>query len=300
MRIRGACLADTSGSRSRMMQFAAFILCVALINGSALSTTFNSDITPALQAGLAQGHASLNDMFREVEELMEDTQHKLEEAVYQVDNETAKSLINMDDLPLNYHDESKTEKKVGNTSVHTFQKIDKVTDNKTGATFFSKTVIKSSSKENQIDRECIINEDCGSGKYCSYELLQSKCLPCKTQDSKCTKDEECCNDQLCVLGQCSNSVAKGEAGSICQYQTDCSAGLCCAFHKTLLFPICTPKPGEGERCHSHANSLLDLLSWDIEAEGPRETCPCIGALRCQPHGRGSLCERRRNSSNEER
>ncbi|MBN3305316.1 DKK3 protein, partial [Amia calva] len=222
-------------------------------------------------------------MFREVEKLMEDTQHKLEEAVYQMDNESAKSNFKLDELPANYHNKSNTERKVGNTAIHTVQKIDKMTDNNTGSTFFSKTVIQSRRKENEIDRECIIDEDCGKRKYCFYELLQSRCLPCKTLESICTKDEECCEGQLCVWGRCSDNTTKGEAGSICQYQTECKAELCCAFHKVLLFPVCTPKPTEGERCHSTSNHLLDLLSWDMEGEGPRESCPCSRGLSCQPH-----------------
>lgn len=37
-----------------------------------------------LGVGVARGQISLNDMLKEVEQLMEDTQHKLEEAVHQV------------------------------------------------------------------------------------------------------------------------------------------------------------------------------------------------------------------------
>ncbi|MGH0157812.1 UNVERIFIED_CONTAM: hypothetical protein FKN15_052719 [Acipenser sinensis] len=83
-------------------------------------------------------------MFREVEELMKDTQHKLEEAVHQIDNESVQDVI---DFPPDYHNESSTDSKAGNTSFHSVEKIDKVTDNETGATFFSKTVITSSSSE---------------------------------------------------------------------------------------------------------------------------------------------------------
>ena len=55
----------------------------------------------------------------------------------------------------------------------------------------------------------------------------------------CTKDDECCGKQLCVWGQCSQNATKGEAGSTCQYQTDCNPDLCCAFHKgTVEIIVC--------------------------------------------------------------
>lgn len=52
----------------------------------------------------------------------------------------------------------------------------------------------------------------------------------------CTKDEECCDEQLCVWGQCSQNATRGEAGSTCQYQSDCRPDLCCALHKGTAQP----------------------------------------------------------------
>ncbi|KAJ8416292.1 hypothetical protein AAFF_G00383140 [Aldrovandia affinis] len=256
----------------------------------------DSDITQTLEANLVQGHATLNDMFREVEQLMEDTQHTLEEAVYQMDNESARSILYAHDLPPNYHEESSTEKMVGNQSIRATEKLDKVTDNRTGEIHFSRTLIRSGSQENH---DCIIDEDCEKDFYCLYETLRSKCLPCKALDTPCTKDEECCTGQLCLWGQCSENATKGEPGSICQYQSDCNRELCCGFHKALLFPVCTAMPMDHERCYNHPNHLMELLSWDVEGEGPREHCPCAGGLQCQPRGRGSLCLRPQNSSSEE-
>ncbi|XP_036400336.1 dickkopf-related protein 3a [Megalops cyprinoides] len=276
---------------ARTMPRTVLLLCFALINGVACKKTTAGDVSEALEANLAQGHATLNDMFREVEKLMEDTQHKLEEAVHKMDNESARSILYARDPPLNYRDESRTVRKLGNQSVFTVEKIDKVTDNKTGATHFSRTLIRSSGRGNEVDYACIIDEDCEKGSYCLYEMLRSQCLPCKAIHAPCMKDEECCAGQLCVWGQCRENATKGEAGSICQYQSDCSTELCCAFHKALLFPVCTPKPTEREHCHIHPNHLMELLSWDIEGEGPREHCPCARGLQCQPHGRGSLCWR---------
>ncbi|KAF2979298.1 hypothetical protein EK904_012465, partial [Melospiza melodia maxima] len=88
--------------------------------------------------------ASLGEMLREVEALMEDTQHKLRNAM-EAEEEGAKKLseVSFEDLPPNYHNESNTETRVGNRTVQTHQEIDKLTDNKTGSTVFSETVITS-------------------------------------------------------------------------------------------------------------------------------------------------------------
>uniref|UniRef100_A0A3Q0RAH9 Dickkopf WNT signaling pathway inhibitor 3a n=1 Tax=Amphilophus citrinellus TaxID=61819 RepID=A0A3Q0RAH9_AMPCI len=114
-------------------------------------------------------------------------------------------------------------------------------------------------------------------RYCLHDTPNSKCLPCKELDS-CTKDSECCGEQLCVWGQCRQNATKGESGSTCHYQTDCSPDLCCAFHKALLFPVCSAKPIERERCFGASNHLTELLSWDTQDKGPRKYCPCAGAL----------------------
>ncbi|KAJ8248874.1 hypothetical protein GJAV_G00228700 [Gymnothorax javanicus] len=302
------CLAKTDhlrmpSSAACLVRLGAVVLSLAIVVcGSppqATTSAVDMSITRTPDANLAAGHASLNDMFREVEKLMEDTQQKLEEAVYQMDNESARSILYIHDLPPNHHEESSTDRTVGNQTVHTVEEVSKVTDNKTGETHFSRVVIQSSNEGNEVQHECVIDEDCEKGRYCLYEALQSKCLPCKALDTPCTKDEECCAGQLCVWGQCSGNTTKGEPGSICQYQSDCNTELCCAFHKALLFPVCTAMPVQGERCHTHPNHLMELLSWDMAGEGPREHCPCAAGLHCQPRGRGSMCLKAQNSSSEE-
>ncbi|KAM8860914.1 dickkopf-related protein 3b isoform 2-T2 [Synchiropus picturatus] len=173
----------------------------------------------AVQRDVLKGKAlSLNDMFREVEELMEDTQHMLEEAV---------------------------------------------------------------------DQECMVDEDCGELHYCHYKIQESRCLPCIPTDMPCTKDEECCSEQMCVWGQCTVNATRGREGTICQGQSDCEAGLCCAFQRELLFPVCNPRPKKGEACLSHPNLLMDMLAWD--QEGPRDHCPCAGPLQCRLHRLGAAC-----------
>ncbi|KAJ3596057.1 hypothetical protein NHX12_002466 [Muraenolepis orangiensis] len=189
---------------------------------------------------------SLNDMFREVEMLMEDTQQMLEEAVDQISTESAKSSLAPLGLPGTFHNFTTT-----------------------------------------TDQECMVDEDCGDTRYCFYEIEKAKCLPCIPTDMPCTKDEECCSQQMCVWGQCTVNSTSGTEGTICQSQSDCRPDLCCAFQRELLFPVCNPRPEKGESCVNHPNLLMDMLSWDTE--GPRDHCPCAGELQCQPHGRGSLC-----------
>uniref|UniRef100_A0A667XGH4 Dickkopf WNT signaling pathway inhibitor 3 n=1 Tax=Myripristis murdjan TaxID=586833 RepID=A0A667XGH4_9TELE len=189
---------------------------------------------------LERGPVSLNDMFREVEMLMEDTQHILEEAVDQV---SPKCFLNWScfwqtPFPLTGEGES-----------------------------------------NQNSSECMVDEDCGDLRYCMYGIEKSRCLPCIPTDMPCTKDEECCSDEMCVWGQCTANATRGAEGTICQVQSDCRADLCCAFQRELLFPVCNPKPEKGESCLSHPNLLMDMLAWD--QEGPRDHCPCANELQCQ-------------------
>ncbi|XP_012690114.1 dickkopf-related protein 3a [Clupea harengus] len=279
-----------------MMLFFVLSLCLAVGNGILpdMPTTVDSDVNSTLEANVSQGHTTLNDMFREVEELMEDTQHKLEDAVHQINNESAKSSSYAQD----YHNENISESVAGNQSIQVTKEFEKVADNATGETHFPRSVIQTT-KENDVDHECIIEEDCEKGTYCLYETHRSQCLPCKELDRSCSKDEECCSGHLCIWGQCSQNATKGERGSICQHQSDCCPDLCCAVHKALLFPVCNSKPIEHERCFSSTNHLMELLSWDVEGEGPKEHCPCAGELQCQHMGRGSLCLQPQKSSEEE-
>ncbi|KAF0040913.1 hypothetical protein F2P81_006811 [Scophthalmus maximus] len=80
---------------------------------------------------LERGAVSLNDMFREVEELMEDTQHILEEAVDQINTESAKLSS---DLLLGYNNGTKEIVQKGKGVARVLDRTDKETYNKTGET----------------------------------------------------------------------------------------------------------------------------------------------------------------------
>ncbi|XP_056318954.1 dickkopf-related protein 3a [Danio aesculapii] len=275
-----------------------FSLCLAVVHGIVPEIPkTDMDIIANMETNAAEGQ-TMSDVLKEVEELMEDTQHKLEDAVHQMDNETAKSSLHPQNVSSNLQNYSAIETIAGNQSISIGERINKTTDNSTEETNNSSS-IQPRDKENSVNHECVIDEDCEKGKYCLYETHSSKCLPCKQLDASCTKDEECCAGQLCVWGQCTINITKGDAGTICQYQTDCKEDFCCAFHKALLFPVCIAKPIERERCIISANHLMELLSWDMEGEGPQEHCPCAGDLQCQHRGRGALCLKSQNSSEEE-
>ncbi|XP_069079699.1 dickkopf-related protein 3 isoform X2 [Pleurodeles waltl] len=205
--------------------------------------------------GFAREESTLNEMFREVEELMEDTQLKLKHAVQEMEVEEDGADETGPDvepgmLPLNYHNESNTETKVGNETVLIHQEIDKLTDNQTGSTMYSESVISSVKG--------------GEGRR-----------------NHCSRDGECCDEEVCAWGFCTNAISKGENGTLCETQQDCNAGLCCAVQPNSLFPVCTPLPTEGEKCHDSSSNLLDVITWEMESERVLDRCPCATGLTCQ-------------------
>ncbi|XP_067902792.1 dickkopf-related protein 3b isoform X2 [Heterodontus francisci] len=204
--------------------------------------------------------ASLREMFQELEELMEDTQLKLQGAARQMESKQGRQSRDLERLSDN--------------------------DKKFNAQSMERILTIHSWQE--MEKECIVDEDCKEDHFCQVDILESKCLLRRAQEENCTRDGECYLDHLCIWGQCRATAEKGQTGSICEQQRDCSADLCCALHTYLLFPVCTPLPTKGQPCHDPTHRLFDLVTWELEPEGALDRCPCSKGLMCQPEGKALL------------
>ncbi|XP_028999527.1 dickkopf-related protein 3a isoform X1 [Betta splendens] len=256
---------------SSMTRVALLALALAATCDAILPEIVDSGIGHILE--VHSGATEPNRVFVEVEQLQEDAQPKPEDA-FQQENTTTSTLSPS-----------------GTTSDQVT--ADPETNNVTAA--------EGGDLGNTIYRYtgCVADEDCGEGRYCLHDAHSPRCLPCRATDAPCARDEECCGGRLCVWGQCTPNATRGEPGGTCRRQADCGPGLCCALHAALLFPVCSAKPMERERCLGASNHLMEMLSWSGGDEGPREHCPCAGNLRCRHLGRGSMCLQGKDSSEEE-
>ncbi|XP_067902791.1 dickkopf-related protein 3b isoform X1 [Heterodontus francisci] len=262
--------------------------------------------------------ASLREMFQELEELMEDTQLKLQGAARQMESKQGRQSRDLERL-------SDNDKKFNAQSmeriltIHSWQEMEKVwkglflmlspdqwtlPKSQHWSLFISATLDAESrrliynscsiGKGTELrenvggKKECIVDEDCKEDHFCQVDILESKCLLRRAQEENCTRDGECYLDHLCIWGQCRATAEKGQTGSICEQQRDCSADLCCALHTYLLFPVCTPLPTKGQPCHDPTHRLFDLVTWELEPEGALDRCPCSKGLMCQPEGKALL------------
>ncbi len=73
-----------SPKHKTMLTFVIISLSVGFVVGSSVHRGGHLDISETLEEHVVQGQTTLNEMFKEVEKLMEDTQQKLDEAVHQV------------------------------------------------------------------------------------------------------------------------------------------------------------------------------------------------------------------------
>ncbi|XP_028333047.1 dickkopf-related protein 3a [Gouania willdenowi] len=273
----GSSMSSISSISSSMIRAALLSLALAAVCHAILPEIVNSGISHILEESLARAQSEQDNVLVEVE-----PKPSLESS-HQTHN------LSANDLPSSDHNQSAT---------NDINHIEPITNRTPQETSIS-TAVQPEDLGNYIDRGCSSHDDCGKGKYCLNQTVNSKCLSCKTTDMLCVKDEECCDEQLCVWGQCTQNATKGEAGNTCHLQTDCNPELCCALHPALRFPVCSAKPIEREHCFGGSNHLMALLYSDTKNEGPRKHCPCAGNLRCKHLGRGSMCLKGEDSSEEQ-
>ncbi|MEE6482846.1 hypothetical protein FKM82_013365 [Ascaphus truei] len=199
-------------------------------------------------------------------------------------------------LPPNYHNEEQEEHQVGNATIISHRKIDKMTNNKTGETLISeKTITSLRQEENMNDEQwkCHDSSDCQEDQYCYSSFFNAECRECNIKEMECHRDNECCFGNLCVWGRCTEAVSVGNSGKRCDPSKDqCSPGLCCTKTDSLAFPVCAPFPAEGEPCRRQTSNLLRLLWGSVTGVGPGY-CPCAEGLVCTNKGFNliSTCEK---------
>ncbi|XP_072832771.2 dickkopf-like protein 1 [Pogona vitticeps] len=218
------------------------------------------------------GTASAAFLPLSVERLFQDFRNIIEESRETLGTDRFETSMDISKLPANYHNEEKQHRKVGNATVYSHREIHKVTDNHTGDMMFSEKTVTSIEQEDAHPAE-------------------------KT----CQDDKECCLGYLCVWGQCREGVSRGESGTRCDpHREECAQGLCCATSDSLLFPLCTPYPKEGELCQIPRKTLLGLMGWNnLEAFAKsKHYCPCAQGLMCRTERYVvvSTCEKPDNSA----
>ncbi|XP_051884815.1 dickkopf-related protein 3-like isoform X2 [Pristis pectinata] len=206
-------------------------------------------------APVPAGAAGLREMLQEVGELMEDTRHKLQGAAREMDLVPGRTTWEPEPTTVDQRGE-----------------------------LASRPGTREAVGSWQEARKCIVDEDCGTDRFCQTDLLESKCLPRRAGEENCTRDAQCKGDHLCIWGECRMNAVRGQLGSICEHQQDCGPHLCCAFHTDLLFPVCTLLAEREQACHDPAHRLLDLVTWEMEPDGALDRCPCARGLLCLPEG----------------
>ncbi|XP_039259624.2 dickkopf-related protein 3-like [Styela clava] len=181
--------------------------------------------------------------------------------------------IDINKLPANYHNTTTITKKVGNTTVSTTVKIDKTTDPKTGAVSVS---VMQSSNEGVPLNQCSASSPCKKGMYCRKQLVGDFCRKCSNKSKSCTSNEQCCGadatGSLCVRGTCQTGFSKGQAGTLCKFQSDCNTGLCCARKFLHQNGECQNLAKKDEKCAVSYSELSTIMRGGL--------CPCKQGLVC--------------------
>ncbi|GAU95551.1 hypothetical protein RvY_07151 [Ramazzottius varieornatus] len=115
---------------------------------------------------------------------------------------------------------------------------------------------------------CSTDKPCGRGKYCDTHY--KRCERLKRRGEFCRKDYNCQRRNECVFGRCRKEIPKGQEGSRCADDKDCSANHCCARQHGEF--VCKPRLQLSQRCFVPAGGLDYSLN---------EQCPCEGGLVCQ-------------------
>lgn len=183
--------------------------------------------------------------------------------------------IDLSKLPPNYHNTSIIKKKVGNKTITTKITINKATDPKTGAVSIS--VIQSSNGGSGISvEECSSAKPCKKEMFCRKLLYGNYCSKCSNIKEPCGSNEQCCGNgttgSLCVRGTCQTGFVKGQAGTLCQLQNDCNAGLCCARKFMKKNGECMTLGKKGDKCEASSTELSLIMHGGL--------CPCQSGLVC--------------------
>ncbi|XP_069493132.1 dickkopf-related protein 3-like [Ambystoma mexicanum] len=241
---------------------------------------------------LPGGFQDAANIFREFSELMAKTQEETDKDFGDLENP-----VDFNQLPANYHNEEQDEHQVGNDTIYSHSKIDKVTDNETGDMLFSQKTVASFKKgyygDDKPDKGCRNAEDCKKDQYCQASIFTNECRDCKAEGMVCPANTECCLGYQCAWGRCAR-VTRGESGTRCDPRRDeCVPGLCCTLHKSLPFPVCAMPPGEGDKCEIPYGSLLKVIAWGAPASSTKGYCPCSQGLVCTNKGFNpfSTCEK---------
>ncbi|XP_061444452.1 dickkopf-like protein 1 isoform X2 [Rhineura floridana] len=255
-----------------------------------------------LTALMQGGTASAAFLPPSVERLFQEFSNIFEQSRETMGKDRFETSVDISQLPSNYHNEEKHQRKVGNATVYSHHEISKMMDNRTGEMMFSEKTVTSieQADTHPNEKECVSDNDCQKDQFCFRSLLASWCQQCKAKNTICQKDGECCLGYLCVWGKCAEGVSHGESGTRCHpHNEKCAQGLCCTTSNSFSFPVCTPYPKEGEVCHIPRRSFLGLMGWgSLAAFGkPSQYCPCAQGLKCKTkrYTTVSTCEKPGNS-----